>query len=176
VRHQRLNEANPSKAQRSAFDCGEPSLNRWLATQARQSMESRDAVTFLLLDEDRLDEPSIAGYYCLSAAEVSREAAPGAMGKRSPDPIPAVRMGRFAIDLRYQRQHWGAEMLREALLGAVTAGALIGARVMLVDAISEAALAFYSRYGFSRSPIHPMQVLYDLREVAASAGYDTPPS
>ena len=38
VRHQRFDLANPSKAQRKAFDCGEPTLNRWLAEQARQSM------------------------------------------------------------------------------------------------------------------------------------------
>jgi hypothetical protein len=36
---------------------------------------------------------------------------------------------------------------------------------MLVDAISDDALAFYLRFGFLKSPIHPMQVLYDLRTV-----------
>ena len=37
VRHQRFDLANPSKAQRKAFDCGEPTLNRWLAEQARRA-------------------------------------------------------------------------------------------------------------------------------------------
>ena len=174
MRHQRFDLARPSKAQRSAFDCGEQALNRWLASQARQSMETRDAVTFLLLDDEAGEEPRIAGYYCLSSGEVAREAAPAQMGRRAPNPIPAVRMGRFAIDLEYQGQGWGADLLREALLGAVTAGELIGARVMLVDAISDAARAFYTRYGFTPSPIHPMQVLYDLRVVAASRGDDAP--
>lgn len=82
-------------------------------------------------------------------------------------------MGRFAIDRAYQHQRWGEELLRRALLGAVSAGAVVAARVMLVDAVSDQALAFYRRYGFVPSPIHPMQVLYDLRIVAASAG--TPP-
>src|SRR5690554_1937389 len=54
------------------------------------------------------------------------------------------------------------------------AGELIGARVMLVDAISDAALAFYERFDFTPSPIHPMQVFYDLRVVAASRGDATP--
>lgn len=167
----RFDEVAPSKEQRSGFDCGEPSLNRWLATQAGQSMESRDAVTYLLLD-DEVADGRIAGYYCLSAGAVLRSAAPESMAKRAPEPIPAVRMGRFAIDRSYQGQGWGADLLREALLSAVTGGQLVGARVMLVDAISEAALDFYLHHGFTASPIHPMQVMLDLRTVSASAGIE----
>lgn len=169
--HSRFDVVAPTKHQRNHFDSGQPSLDRWLAQQARQSMESRDAVTYLLVDEDR-DPGVIAGYYCLSSGEVVREAAPEAMAKRAPDSIPAVRMGRLAVDRRYQGQGLGAELLSEALTGAVNAGGLIGARVMLVDAIDDAALAFYKRFGFERSPIHELQVLYDLRVVAASAGLD----
>lgn len=171
----RFDRAAPSKGQRNSFDSGEPTLDRWLATQARQSMESRDAVSYLLLDDDELledEQPRIAGYYCLSSGDVRRADAPESMAKRAPDPIPAVRMGRFAIDERYQGQGLGAELLSEALRSAVAAGDLIGARVMLVDAISEQAFGFYARFGFTASPIHPMQLLYDLRAVAASAGID----
>jgi ribosomal protein S18 acetylase RimI-like enzyme len=138
-------------------------------------MENRDAVTYLLLDEEvgQGEEAKIAGYFALSAGQVLKDAVPLEMGKRAPEPIPAVRMGRFAIDNTYQGQGLGAELLREALLRAVHAGALIGARVMLVDAISEAAFGFYRRFGFTASPIHPLQVVYDLRTVALSAGIET---
>lgn len=169
MRLARYDIVSPTKEQRASFSSDEPSLDRWLGTQARQSLESRDAVTYLLIDEGSDDVP-IVGYYCLSSGSVSRDSAPEAMAKRSPDPIPAVRMGRFAIDHRYQGQGWGANLLRESLLSAVNGGRLVGARVMLVDAISEDALGFYLRFGFTASPIHPMQVLFDLRVVAASAG------
>lgn len=171
----RFDRAAPSKAQRNEFRSGEASLDRWLATQARQSMESRDAVTYLLLDDDEMVEdgrPHIVGYYCLSAGQVRRADAPVALADRAPDPIPAVRMGRFAIDERYQGRGWAAELLREALLASVAAGKAVGARVLLVDAISTDVRAFYERYGFVRSPIHPMQLLYDLRVVEASAGFE----
>ena len=42
---------------------------------------------------------------------------------------------------------------------------------MLVDAISDKARLFYLRFGFEQSPVHPVQLLYDLH-VAASAGED----
>lgn len=168
MRLARFDEVAPSKEQRLAFDSGEPSLDRWLATQAGQSMGSRDAVTYLLLDDESSPE-IIAGYYCLAAGSVMRAEAPDVMARRAPDPIPAVRMGRFAIDRNHQGQGWGADLLREALLSAVAGGRLIGARVMLVDAISDEARAFYLRFGFVASPIHPRQVFYDLRTVEASA-------
>src|SRR3546814_11781938 len=88
-------------------------------------METRDAVTSLLLDDHAGEEARIAGYYCLSSGEVARDATPGQMGRRAPNPIPAVRMGRFAIDLEYQGQVWGADLLRDAPLRTVTAGELI---------------------------------------------------
>lgn len=137
-------------------------------------MDSRDAVTYLLLDDDEEVDGGtdlrIAGYYALAAGQVLREAAPLEMAKRAPEPIAAVRMGRFAIDRAYQGQGLGAELLSEALRSAVTAGGHIGARVMLVDAISAEAVDFYLRFGFEKSPVHPMQLLRDLRIVAASAG------
>jgi GNAT superfamily N-acetyltransferase len=168
VRLARYDDVSPTKEQRSAFSSGEPSMDRWLASQARQSMESRDAVTYLLLDDDADGEP-IAGYFCLSAGEVRREDAPVALARRAPEPIPVVRMGRFAVDLTYQGHGWGAELLREALLSAAAGGRHLGARALLVDAISARAVVFYERFGFVVSPIHPMQLLYDLRVVEASA-------
>jgi len=169
VRLVRFDELSPSKDQRQGFACGEPSLDRWLATQAGQSMTSRDAITYLLLDEEA---NALAGYFCLSSGQVAREAVPEKMAQRAPQPIPAVRMGRFAVDTRYQGQGWGAELLREALLRAVSGARQVGGHVLLVDAISDKARRSYLRFGFEQSPIHPMQLLYDLRIVAASAGED----
>jgi GNAT superfamily N-acetyltransferase len=171
VRLARYDDVAPSKEQRTAFSCGEPSLDKWLASQARQSMESRDAVTYLLLD-DEPDVERIAGYFCLSAGAVRRSDAPSELARRAPEPIPVVRMGRFAIDTSYQGGGWGAELLREALLSALSGGTVIGARALLVDALSDGAARFYERFGFVASPIHPLQLFYDLRVVAASAGLD----
>lgn len=131
-------------------------------------MATRDAVTYMLMDDT-----FIAGYYCLSAGHVRRRDAVPSLAKHAPDPIPAIRMGRFAIHRTYQGQSWGADLLREALLGSVAAIDPVGARVLLVDAISDSAKAFYIRFGFQVSPIHPMQIMYDLPTVQASAGLPT---
>lgn len=171
MRLARYDEVAPTKAQRRAFSCGAPSLDRWLAMQARQSLESRDAVTYLLVDEDQ-HLARIAGYFCLSAGSVSRGAAPASVAKRAPEPVPVVLMGRFAIDVEYQGAGWAADLLREALLGAVSAGRLIGARALLVDAIDDTAVGFYERFGFVASPVHPRQMFKALEDVSVSAGLE----
>jgi len=160
MRLRRYDEVNPSGEQRKAFDCGHDSLNRWLTTQARQSMDSRAAVTHLLLDDD-----VIAGYYCLSAGSVSRQDAPAEIARRAADPVPVIRMGRFAIDRAYQGQGWGPDLLREAIRSATASLEVIGARAMLVDAIDDAARNFYLRSGFVPPQIASMQLLLRL-EVA----------
>lgn len=168
MRLTRLDIETPSKADRAAFSCGTASLDRWLATQARQRVASREAVTYLLIDDAAGSR--IAGYFCLSAGEVRKEHAPAPIARHAPQPIPVIRMGRFAIDRRYQGAGWGASMLAEALLSAVHGGRLIAARALLVDAIDERAASFYERFGFMPSPIHPLQLLYDLRTIEVSAG------
>lgn len=170
MRLARYDSVAPTKGQRTSFSCGEPSLDRWLATRARQSMESRDAVTYLLHDDNR--DERIAGYYCLSAGSVRKDQAPELVTRRAPEPIPVVRMGRFAIDSDYKGLGWGAELLREALLSAVNGAELIGGRALLVDALGDQAVAFYRRFGFVESPIHPLQLFKSLREIKASAGLE----
>lgn len=167
MRLRRYDEVKPTKQQRRDFDCGNEGLNRWLATQARQSMDSREAVTYLLTDDETDD--AIAGYFCLSAGDVAKETLPSRLAVGALSAAPVVRMGRFAIDLRYQRQGWSADLLREALLKAAAASELIGGRALLVDAIDDKAKAFYLRFGFHQSPIHEGQLMIDLRTVARSA-------
>lgn len=130
-------------------------------------MATRDAVTYLLVDEE-----SIAGYFCLSAGEVRAVNAPPALARHAPRSVPIIRMGRFAIATSYQGLGWGSELLREALLRAHRGGQLIGARAILVDATNERAAQFYRRFGFSSSPTDPRQLLYDLRVVGKSAGIE----
>ena len=162
---QRYDVVNPTKAQRNSFDCGYPSLNRWLAEQARQSLASRDSVTYLLIDD-----PAIAGYFCLSAGSVRRESAAVEIARRAPEPVPVVRMGRFAVAVPYQGNGWGAELLAEALRSAAAAATTIGARALVVDALDDRATSFYVKYGFAPSPDNPLQLMVSLERASASLG------
>ena len=163
----RFDSFAPSKRQRRQFDCGEPSLNEWLATRARQSLASRDAVTYLLIDSST-DAPCIAGYYAMSSGSIARKDVPATVARRAPERIPAVLLGRFAIDVAYQGQGLGADLFAMALRQAVEAGALIGARVLFLYAVSEQAREFSLHHDFDPSPVHRLLLMRDLRTIAAS--------
>ena len=53
------------------------------------------------------------------AGGISHEAAPKAMRRNMPDPLPMLLLGRLAIDRRYHNQGLGRALLRDAMLRAV---------------------------------------------------------
>lgn len=163
----RFDLVEPTKGERHRFDCGEPALNRWLATQARQSMSSRDAVTYVLLDEEG-DRRDIAGYHALAAGSVERTQVPTSMHRHAPDPVPAIVLARFAIDRRHQGQGLGSELLVNVFEQSIVAGSNVGARVLVVHAMTDGARAFYLGHGFQASAHDTLTLMLDLRVVAAS--------
>lgn len=170
----RYDQVNPTKGERRAFDCGTESLNRWLVERARTSMETRDAITSLLMYEPSMGRPAgqhvVAGYFCVSAGSLARQDATQIVGQGAPDPVPIVLVGRLAVHRGYQGRGLGAELLHEALLSAISGSAQIGARAVLVDVIDDNARSFYTRFGFERSPVHELKYMLLMQDAIAAMG------
>ncbi len=60
--------------------------------------------------------------------------------------MPAVRLGRLAVEVAFKGQGLGGALLGDALVRA--ARSEIPAAVVLVDAKDEQAVAFYRHHGF----------------------------
>lgn len=130
---------------RSGFNCGTPVLDRYLREQVSQDMRRRVAACFVALaDGDR-----IAGYYTLATASVALADLPDATRRKLPryGNVPAIRMGRLAVDARFKGLGLGSALLVNALRRA--AGAEIPAAVLIVDAKDGQAAAFYRHHGFT---------------------------
>lgn len=82
-----------------------------------------------------------------------------------PNPVPAILLGRLAVDRRWQVQGLGRSLLRDAVLRAEGAAGLVGVRAVLVHAISEEAKAFYLKTGFQESPLDPMTLMVTLGDI-----------
>lgn len=82
-----------------------------------------------------------------------------------PDPLPAIVLGRLAVDRTFQGKGLGLSLLQDAVLRATGAADAIGVRVLLVHALSEDAKRFYERYGFRTSPVEPMTLMLTLDEL-----------
>lgn len=146
---------------RSAFDCDSPTLNRYLREQASQDMRRRVAACFVALT----DEGRIAGYYTLASASLWLADLPPGTAKKLPryPTVPAVRMGRLAVDRRFQGQGLGGALLADALARAVRAE--IAAYALTVDAKDETAAAFYRHHGFIALPETPLTLFLPLAAV-----------
>jgi len=64
--------------------------------------------------------------------------------------VPAVLLGRLAVDRSYQGKGLGVVLLGDALMR--TARAELGVFAMVVDAKDEGAQRFYERFGFTLLP------------------------
>jgi len=127
------------------FDCGEPTLNQWLRERALKARSTRDAVTYVAT----ADNGVIVGYYSLAMTSIMREdVGIGRFTRNSPNPIPCVLLARLAIDNRVQGQGLGADLLSDAIDRAAIAADIVGARLLIVDALNESARSFYLHHEF----------------------------
>ena len=74
--------------------------------------------------------------------------------------LPAVRVGRLAIDLRFQGRGLGGALLADAAARGLRAEA--AAFAMLVDAKSEHVVRFYEHHGFQKLASQPRSLFLAL--------------
>lgn len=147
------------------FDCGERSLNGWLRERAKGNEAHRGSRCFVVCKGLR-----VVGFYALAAGSIRRERAPSAVRRNMLDPVPAIMLGRLAVDNAAQGQGLGADLFHDAVVRSIRAAEEIGARVILCQALNVQARGFYVRHGFVESVFDPLMVMLDLAKVARLAG------
>src|SRR5580658_9008711 len=96
------------------FDCEEPALNEWLRRRALQNESSGASRTYVVSVGLK-----VVGYYTLAHGAVVHAEAPGRVRRNMPDPVPAMLLGRLAVDRAFQGRHIGRGLLRDAVLRTV---------------------------------------------------------
>lgn len=130
---------------RESFHSGQEALDRYIRTQAGQDIRRRVSACFVAV---QATSTKLAGYYTIAAASIPTPDLPLAITKKLPryPTLPAVRIGRLAVDLQFQRRGLGGAMLADALHRVLTSPPAVF--TLLVDAKDEAAVAFYQHHGF----------------------------
>lgn len=151
---------------RADFDCGIESLNVFLKRYALQNLKKNVSVTIVAVSEEK--PKKILGYYSVSMAQVTFEELPEDLSKGIPRyyPVPALRIGKLAVDRSTQGMGLGGELLRDALMRALDLSSEIGTCVVLVDAIDENAKRFYERYGFVALLDLPLSLVLPVETIA----------
>lgn len=152
------------KHDRANFSCGRPSLDRYIAEQLSQDVKKGVAAAFVLtLDQD----PSILGYYTLSASIVDISALDSAIAKKLPryPQMPATLLGRLAVDEKSKGQHLGEMLLIDALRRSYIATQQVASVAVIADALDETAVNFYRRYGFQSFRDNAMKLYYPMSSI-----------
>jgi GNAT superfamily N-acetyltransferase len=108
-------------------------------------MRRNIAKCYVVIDEST---NAITAFYTLAATGFPLEELPPALIKTLPryPVVPAVRIGRLAVDQRFQGQKLGAALIADAIVRVRDAAP--AAFAILVDAKHEQASAFYQHHGF----------------------------
>lgn len=147
-----------------AFDSGNDELDGWVKRHALAAQQMDSARTFVLIRGTR-----VIGYFSLTMGSVLREDAPAKLVRGLPAyPVGMVLLARLAIDTSEQGAGLGGLPLTEALRKAVDAGEAAAARLVVVDAIDEDAVAFYQHHGFVLAPGHDYRLYRRTKDIRAS--------
>ena len=148
---------------RETFASGVEPLDRYLRQQAGQEARRRVASCFVLVGND--DRVPI-GFYTLAATGIALTDLPEPLAKRLPryPVVPAILMGRLAVDARHQRQGHGEFMLLDAFARAMRSE--IASYALVVDAKDDKAVRFYQRYGFRSLLSGARKLFVPMAEIA----------
>ncbi|WP_419864319.1 GNAT family N-acetyltransferase [Candidatus Poriferisodalis sp.] len=143
-----------------AFDCGDEALNNWLRRRAAHNQREGSSRTWVVVHADQ-----VVAYYASSTAVVARSEATRRAARNQPDPLPAMLLGRLAVDLRHQGAGLAAALLKHFLQTALEVAELTGLRLVLVHAKDEQASSFYRHFGFESSPIDDLTLMLRIKDI-----------
>lgn len=137
------------KEDRSDFACGKEALDYYFRNQITQDIRRNIAKAFIAI---HAATGAVAGYYTLSAAQVSLRDLDDDWRRKLPRyaALPAVLVGRLAIDRRFQGHGLGPSLLADAAIRSIQSD--IGIHFLIVDAIDDQAALFYQHHGMRRIP------------------------
>jgi GNAT superfamily N-acetyltransferase len=158
-----------SKHKRDGFSCGEPSLDAFLQKLVSQYDKRRLGKTYVAVDP----ESRVVGYYTLSSSSIPFAKIPHDRKKLPKHPVPAILLGRLAVDQSERGRGLGRLLLVNALRRSWEVSRTIGAYAVEVHALSDQAAQFYEKYGFARlvdSPNHLLLPMKTIDQLMTPAG------
>ena len=151
---------------RAAFSSGADDLDHYLRKQANQDARRHIAAPFVIRASGTYQ---VIGYYTLSSASVIMDELPEETTRRLPryPSVPAVLIGRLAIDSQHHGQGLGKRLLIDALRRCWEQNAQVAAALVLVDARDATAAQFYKHFGFQGLPDHTGRLFLPMQTIAS---------
>ncbi len=135
---------DPGRHDRSQFDSGEQALDEWLRRYAGQNRRRDTAATWVIADETN----TVIAFASIAMTGIDRSAAPISLSKKAPDPVPALLLGRLAVDHRYAGKGIGRALVAHVLASAIELNTQAACRAVVVSALNSRARSWWESLGF----------------------------
>jgi GNAT superfamily N-acetyltransferase len=145
------------------FDCQESSLNDWLKKRALKNDLQDASRTYVVCCGEQ-----IVAYYSLHLGCIKHSEAMGKIKRNMPEPIPAIVLGRLAVDVNHQGKGIATALIKDMFLRALQVSELAGTKAVLVKALNENVTLFYKSFGFIQSKTDPLLLMKAISEVRSS--------
>jgi GNAT superfamily N-acetyltransferase len=133
-----------ARHERAGFQSGEPVLDEWLRRYAGQNRRRDTAATWVIADAENV----VVAYASVAMTGIDRSAAPPTIAKQAPDPVPALLLGRLAVDRRHSGLGIGTALVAHVLATAIELNAKAACRAVVVAALNAEARRWWERLGF----------------------------
>jgi GNAT superfamily N-acetyltransferase len=149
---------------RDSFTCGDPALDEYLKRHARQNHERAVSKTFVAVASDGR---TLLGFYSLSPVSLSYADAPDVVrrGQARYD-VAGFRLGRLAVAVSMQGHGLGGQLLLAAGRRCLRVAQEVGGVMLLIDAKTQRAAAWYESFGAVRLDDRPLSLVLPLATVA----------
>lgn len=117
-------------------------MDDWLKKRALKNHQNDFSSVFVTTTDDEF----VIGYYALSSYAVTRQNIPDM--RNAPDPVPAVLLGRLAVDKKFQGRGLGQSLLQDALNRIISAKQDMAIKIIVVHALNEQVFGYYQQQGF----------------------------
>ena len=135
---------DPRRHDRGDFDSGEPVLDEWLRRYAGQNRRRDTAATWVIADAQNI----VVAYASIAMSGIDLSSAPAQLAKQAPDPIPALLLGRLAVDRRHAGKGIGRALVAHVFASAVELNRSAACRAVVVSALNNRARNWWESLGF----------------------------
>ena len=135
---------------RKVFSSGDRRVDEWLERRALPAMRKNTSTTRVLADE----HGAIAGFYTLANTALDVSLVPTDLfhGEVPRHPPPTLTLAWLGVDSRFRGRGLGTQLFARALADGLHAFDTVRFVAVVVDALTEANVAFYESHGFRRVP------------------------
>jgi len=149
------------------FRCGRNPLDLYIRKWALLNQQEDIGRTFVLV---RSQQPRVWGYYTISTSKIAKASLPIPEQSSANYPVPAILVGKLAVDRRVQGKDLGEFLLMDALYRCRLIAEQIAVRGVEVDALDEQAETFYRQYGFQRLTDRPLHLYLSMGVIRRLGG------